>query len=74
MFVHCFQITALKKYGFQVYQKIKNFIQEFDGPIPYRAWIKDMGMLQESTPSGWKLIADEVHYGELSEIMRASKS
>ena len=53
---------------------MKNFMQEFDGPIPYRAWIKDMGMLQESTPSGWKLIADEVHYGELSEIMRASKS
>jgi hypothetical protein len=56
----------------QIYQQMKKFMQNFNGPIPYRAWIKEMGLTDESTTSGWKLMADGVHYGDLSEIMRAS--
>ena len=47
-------------------------MQTFTGPIPYRSWIKEMELLEGSTPNGWKLMADGVHYGDLSEIMRAS--
>jgi hypothetical protein len=51
---------------------MRKFMEKFTGPIPYRAWIKEMGLVDGSTPDGWKLIADAVHYGELSEVMRAS--
>ena len=46
-------------------------MQDFDGPIPYRSWIKEMGLVDKSTTSGWKLVAEGVNYGDLSEIMRA---
>ena len=54
-----------------IYEAMKKFMHDFDGPIPYRSWIKAMGLTDESTTSGWKLMADGVHYGDLSEIMRA---
>ncbi len=71
---HTFQIAYWLLNDFEIYQKMQNFMEKYDGPIPYRAWIKEKGLLHESTPTGWKLIADEVNYGELSEIMRASKN
>jgi hypothetical protein len=70
---HTFHIAYWMLNDVQAYQKMQKFMQEFSGPIPYRAWIKEMDLMDGSTPSGWRLVADEVHYGELSEIMRASK-
>ena len=69
---HTFQIAYWMLNDAQIYSEMKRFIKESNDPIPYRAWIKKMGYLHEATKSGWKLMADGVHYGELSEIMRAS--
>ncbi len=70
---HTFQIAYWMLNDEQIYQEMKKFMQNFNGPIPYRSWIKEMGMTEESTDSGWKLMADGINYGELSEIMRASR-
>jgi hypothetical protein len=69
---HTFHIAYWMLNDVYIYQEMKRFMQNFDGPIPYRAWIKEMGSTDKSTPTGWKLMADGVHYGDLSEIMRAS--
>jgi hypothetical protein len=69
---HTFHIAHWIFNDVQVYRNMRNFMEKFSGPIPYRAWIKEMGLIDGSTPDGWKLMADAVHYGELSEVMRAS--
>ncbi len=69
---HTFEIANWMLNDVQTYQKMRKFMQTFSGPIPYRSWIKEMDLVEGSTPSGWKLIAEGVHYGDLSEIMRAS--
>ena len=69
---HTFHIAHWMLNDVQIYQQMKKFMQNFNGPIPYRALIKEMVLVDESTTSGWKLTADSVHYGNLSEIMRAS--
>lgn len=69
---HTFHIADWMLNDVQTYLKMRKFMQNFSGPIPYRSWIKEMDMVEGSTPSGWKLMADGVHYGDLSEIMRAS--
>lgn len=68
---HTFHIAYWMLNDIYIYQEIKRFMQDFDGPIPYRSWIKEMGLVDKSTTSGWKLMAEGVHYGDLSEIMRA---
>jgi hypothetical protein len=69
---HTFHIAYWMLNDVYIYQEMKRFMQDFDGPIPYRSWIKHMELTEKSTTSGWKLMADGVHYGDLSEIMRAS--
>ena len=69
---HTFQIAHWMLNDVQIYTEMKKFMQASNDPIPYRAWIKHMGLADKTTTSGWKLMADGVHYGELSEIMRAS--
>ena len=69
---HTFHIAYWMLNDLQIYQEMKNFMQNSNDPIPYRTWIKQMGLVDKSTTSGWKLMADGVHYGDLSEIMRAS--
>ena len=69
---HTFHIAFWMLNDVAAYQSMRKFMQDFNGPIPYRAWIKEMGLVDESTPNGWKFMADGVHYGDLSEIMRAS--
>jgi hypothetical protein len=71
---HTFHIAYWMLNDVSVYQSIRSFMRDFSGPIPYRAWINEMGLSEQSTTSGWQLIADPVHYGDLSEIMRASKN
>ena len=70
---HTFHIAFWMLNEPNIYQQMKKFMQDFDGPIPYRVWIKEMGLAEKSTKSGWKFMADGLHYGDLSEIMRASK-
>jgi hypothetical protein len=69
---HTFRIANWMINDFVVYEKMKLFMINFVGPIPYRSWIKEMGLTDQSTSDGWKLMADGVHYGDLSEVMRAS--
>ena len=69
---HTFHIAFWMLNDVAAYQSMRKFMQDYNGPIPYRAWIKEMGLVDESTPNGWKFMADGVHYGDLSEIMRAS--
>jgi hypothetical protein len=71
---HTFHIAYWMINDVAVSQSIRNFMLDFNGPIPYRAWIKEMGLTEQSTTSGWKLMAEGVHYGDLSEIMRASQN
>lgn len=70
--VHTFHIAYWMLNDVQIYQEMKKFMEKSNDPIPYRVWIKQMGLVDKSTKSGWKLMADGVQYGELSEIMRAS--
>ena len=70
---HTFHIANWMLNDVPTYQKMRKFMESFSGPIPYRSWIKEMDVVEGSTPTGWKLIADGVHYRELSEIMRATK-
>ena len=69
---HTFHIAYWMLNDLKIYQEMKKFMQNSNDPIPYRAWIKQMGLVDKSTTSGWKLMADGVHYGDLSEIMRVS--
>jgi hypothetical protein len=69
---HTFHIAYWMSNDEQIYQEMKRFMQSSNDPIPYRTWIKQMGLVDKSTASGWKLMADGVHYGDLSEVMRAS--
>lgn len=69
---HTFHIADWMLNEVGIYQNMKKFMQGFDGPIPYRSWIKEMGWLDQTTASGWKLMDAGVHYGEFSEIMRAN--
>ena len=69
---HTFHIADWMLNDFAIYQNMKRFMQDFDGQIPYRSWFKEMGLVDQSTTSGWKLMDDGVHYGDLSEVMRAS--
>lgn len=69
---HTFHIAYWMLNDAQIYQEMKKFMQNSKDPIPYRVWIKQMGLVDKSTTNGWKLMADGVHYGDLSEIMRAS--
>ncbi len=69
---HTFQIALWMLNDVQIYQEMKKFMQNSKDTIPYRAWIKQMGLVNKSTTSVCKLMADGVHYGDLSEIMRAS--
>ena len=71
---HTFHIADWMLNDVQIYQQMKEFMQNSNDPIPYRAWIKQMGLANKSTTSGWKLMAEGVHYGDLSEIMRASQN
>ena len=69
---HTFHIANWMINDFVIYEKMKLFMTNFDGPIPYRSWIKEMGLTDQTTSDGWKFMADDVHYGDLSEVMRAS--
>ena len=69
---HTFHIANWMLNDVVIYEKMKLFMIDFDGPIPYRSWIKEMGLADQSTSNGWKLMADGINYGELSEVMRAS--
>ena len=69
---HTFHIAYWMLNDVYIYQEMKNFMKNSNHPIPYRSWIKEMGLTDQSTTSGWNLMADGVHYGDLSEIMRAS--
>lgn len=69
---HTFQIAKWMLNDAQIYQEMMKFMLSSKDPIPYRAWIKQMGLVDKSTTNGWKLMADGVHYGDLSEVMRAS--
>ena len=71
---HTFHIAYWMVNDVAVYQSIRDFMRNSNDPIPYRAWIKKMGLTGQSTTSGWQLMADGVHYGDLSEIMRASQN
>ena len=69
---HTFQIANWMLNDVVTYEKMRLFMINFDGPIPYRSWIKEMGWTDQSTSNGWKLMADGINYGELSEVMRVS--
>ena len=68
---HTFHIAYWMLNDQQIYQDMKKFMQNSNDPIPYRAWIKKMGLADKSTPSGWKLMSDGINYGDLSEVMKA---
>ncbi len=69
---HTFQIANWMLNDISTFQNMRKFMRSFSGPIPYRSWIKESNLLDGCTPNGWKLMGEDVHYGELSEIMRAS--
>ena len=69
---HTFHIANWMLNDVVIYEKMKLFMIDFDGPIPYRSWIKEMGLTDQSTTSGWKLMAEGINYGELSEVMKVS--
>ena len=69
---HTFHIAYWMLNDAHIYQEMKKFMKNSNDPIPYRAWIKQSRLADKSTTSGWKLMADGVHYGDLSEIMRGS--
>ena len=69
---HTFHIADWMLNNFAVYQNMKKFMKDFEGPSPYRSWIKELGLADQSTTSGWKLMDDGIHYGDLSEVMRVS--
>lgn len=70
--VHTFHIAYWMLNDVYIYEEMKKFMQNSSYSMPYRHWIKEMGLTDQSTTSGWKLMADGVNYGELNEIMRAS--
>ena len=70
---HTFQVAHWMLNDSEIYSKMTRFMRTFEGPIPYRSWINEMGLSDDSTPNGWRLVADAINYGELSQIMRATQ-
>ena len=49
----------------------RNFARSnLDVPIIYRAWIKAEGMQKVKTPEGIEVLDIELHFGQLSDVIK----